>query len=238
MKQPHINYRIYWKQRNKEIFKLRMHGRTYNSIGNEFGITTERVRQIVFRAERRYRYMFAAYKAALDNSQYLYGMSVFMGPGSYEHDIENCYFSARTYNALYRTGIRTLGCLLEYTEEYLRNLRNFGEISMNEVREFLDKRGLKLKDSDPFDHTLYRLFTVQVCNCFRKAGIYTLTDLLNETEEDLLSIRNFGSGCMDEVRHFLHKNNLKLRESNSDSNDRLPYHKLKLTEFCDERKNK
>ncbi len=59
--------------------------------------------------------------------------------------IEDLELSVRVYNALKRTGISTIGDLLDMIEKNggtLTNLRNFGEKSMLELKEKLRGRGL------------------------------------------------------------------------------------------------
>ena len=59
--------------------------------------------------------------------------------------IEDLELSVRVYNALKRTGISTIGDLLDMIEKNggtLTNLRNFGEKSMAELKEKLRARGL------------------------------------------------------------------------------------------------
>jgi DNA-directed RNA polymerase subunit alpha len=59
--------------------------------------------------------------------------------------IEDLELSVRVYNALKRTGISTIGDLLDMIEKNggtLTNLRNFGEKSMAELKEKLRGRGL------------------------------------------------------------------------------------------------
>lgn len=59
--------------------------------------------------------------------------------------IEDLELSVRVYNSLKRTGISTIGDLLEMMEKNggnLMNLRNFGEKSMTELKEKLRARGL------------------------------------------------------------------------------------------------
>ena len=59
--------------------------------------------------------------------------------------IEELELSVRVYNALKRTGISTIGDLLDMIEKNggtLTNLRNFGEKSMAELKEKLRGRGL------------------------------------------------------------------------------------------------
>jgi DNA-directed RNA polymerase subunit alpha len=56
--------------------------------------------------------------------------------------ISELRLSIRTYNALRRTGIETVGQLLERTEEELLSLRNFGPKSYEELRQRLEELGI------------------------------------------------------------------------------------------------
>lgn len=56
-------------------------------------------------------------------------------------------FSTRTYNALfYRGEIHTIGELILWSKRDLMRLRNFGQKSLQEVEEFLNDKGLVIKD--------------------------------------------------------------------------------------------
>jgi DNA-directed RNA polymerase subunit alpha len=61
--------------------------------------------------------------------------------------IEVLELSVRPYNCLKRNGIHTLEQLLECTEEDLMNLRNFGQKSMEEIKQKLAERNLSLRNS-------------------------------------------------------------------------------------------
>ena len=41
--------------------------------------------------------------------------------------------------------------------------------------------------------------TVRTTNCLEERGIFTVSDLLNSTRDDLLSISNFGEKTLEEV---------------------------------------
>ena len=45
--------------------------------------------------------------------------------------------------------------------------------------------------------------SVRTTNCLEERGIFTVSDLLNCTREDLLSISNFGEKTLDEVYRSL-----------------------------------
>ncbi len=70
---------------------------------------------------------------------------------AYATPIEDLNFSMRSYNCLKREEIHTVGELAQRTESDLLDIRNFGDKSINEVKEKLAELGLALKDS-PTDY--------------------------------------------------------------------------------------
>ncbi|MFQ6130826.1 MAG: DNA-directed RNA polymerase subunit alpha [Armatimonadota bacterium] len=63
-----------------------------------------------------------------------------------EYRIEDLDFSVRTYNCLKKEQINTLGELVEYAEDDLLSIRNFGKRSLAEVVEKLGQFDLCLKE--------------------------------------------------------------------------------------------
>lgn len=61
--------------------------------------------------------------------------------------IEELELSVRAYNCLKREGIDTVDKLLRYTEDELLDIRNFGQKSINEVKEKLKELGLSFRKS-------------------------------------------------------------------------------------------
>lgn len=59
--------------------------------------------------------------------------------------VEDLGFSVRSYNCLKRAEINTLSQLLTYSQDELKNLRNFGEKSVEEVIDKLNEMGYSLK---------------------------------------------------------------------------------------------
>jgi DNA-directed RNA polymerase subunit alpha len=59
--------------------------------------------------------------------------------------IEELELSVRAYNCLKREGIDTVEKLLEYTEDDLLNIRNFGQKSIQEVKDKIKELGLSFK---------------------------------------------------------------------------------------------
>jgi DNA-directed RNA polymerase subunit alpha len=63
--------------------------------------------------------------------------------------IESLDLSVRSYNCLKREGINTVSELVALSEHQLMNIRNFGQKSVDEVRDKLIEMGLSLKDPMP-----------------------------------------------------------------------------------------
>ena len=61
--------------------------------------------------------------------------------------IEDLDLSVRSYNCLKREGINTVSELVALSETQLMNIRNFGQKSVDEVKDKLVEMGLSLKDS-------------------------------------------------------------------------------------------
>ena len=60
--------------------------------------------------------------------------------------IEDMDFSVRSYNCLKREGVQTVGELVQKTEQDLLDIRNFGQKSIEEVKQKLAELGLSLAD--------------------------------------------------------------------------------------------
>lgn len=54
--------------------------------------------------------------------------------------------------------------------------------------------------------------SVRSYNCLKRAGINTVEDLANKTEEEMMKVRNLGRKSLDEVKYKLHGLGLALKE--------------------------
>jgi len=70
------------------------------------------------------------------------GAGAVLTPEQYGMPIEDLQLSMRAYNCLRRSGLMTVGQVLEKSEEELLALRNFGRKSYDELRARLDQLGL------------------------------------------------------------------------------------------------
>ena len=53
--------------------------------------------------------------------------------------------------------------------------------------------------------------SVRSFNCLKRAGIDTVEDLTNKTEEDMIKVRNLGKKSLEEVIQKLHSLGLDLK---------------------------
>jgi DNA-directed RNA polymerase subunit alpha len=65
--------------------------------------------------------------------------------GELDKQIEDLDLSVRSYNCLKRAGIHAVRQLVEFSENDLLNIRNFGVKSIEEVKDKLETMGLGLK---------------------------------------------------------------------------------------------
>jgi DNA-directed RNA polymerase subunit alpha len=54
--------------------------------------------------------------------------------------------------------------------------------------------------------------SVRSFNCLKRAGIDTVEDLVNKTEDDMIKVRNLGKKSLEEVIHKLHSLGLSLKK--------------------------
>ncbi len=70
------------------------------------------------------------------------------GGKDFQMSIEDLELPVRVLNCLHRGGINTVGQLIEKSEDDLMALRSFGARSIEDVKEKLEKRGLKLRSKE------------------------------------------------------------------------------------------
>lgn len=138
--------------------------------------------------------------------------------------------SRKLMNAL---DVRGLGDLVKKTEADLLNIPNFGQKSLNEIKELLARRGLALAiPNEPFNleklareqvlstpqktesilnKSVFEIdWSARVRSALDKLKIYTLGELVHKTEYDFLGVRNFGATSLEEIKARLKQMGLKL----------------------------
>jgi DNA-directed RNA polymerase subunit alpha len=143
--------------------------------------------------------------------------------------------SVRSRNCLKKMNIRTLGDLTRVTEQQLLSSKNFGETSLQEIKEMMTAKGLRLgqsiqdgaqgdqryRPSTPVSEEQAAVLgkpvsdlnlSVRARKCMNRLGINSLGDLVQRSAEELLESKNFGQTSLQEVKDKLQQYGLRLRD--------------------------
>ena len=155
--------------------------------------------------------------------------------------------SVRVRNCLQRMDIGTVGDLVHHTEEELLTSKNFGETSLQEIKEMLAARGMRLGQdredveeplaagltpaapgevpAGPPDESVFKTpiseldLSLRSRKCMERLGIATIGQLVEHDAEELLASRNFGRTSLAEVNEKLVRYGLALKESPPEPGD-------------------
>jgi DNA-directed RNA polymerase subunit alpha len=150
--------------------------------------------------------------------------------------ISDFELSVRSRNCLAKMQIETLGDLIKRTEPELLSYKNFGETSLQEIKDILAQKGLRLgmgreeqtasvqaaartllgiepEKGDVTSKSIEDLeLSVRSRNAMSVLGIDTLGELCRMSEKDLMQVKNFGQTSMNEVKEKLAEFGLALAE--------------------------
>lgn len=152
--------------------------------------------------------------------------------------ISDFELSVRSRNCLAKMEIRTLGDLVQKTEQELLSYKNFGETSLSEIKDVLNSKNLRLgmfqdenmdevtrrvlaatrqaqdeAGRDILRHSVEELeLSVRCHRCIETLGIKTIGELIAKTKDELLAVRNFGRTSLQEIRDKLAEHGLALRD--------------------------
>jgi DNA-directed RNA polymerase subunit alpha len=152
-----------------------------------------------------------------------------------ETPINEFELSVRARNCLKKMNVLTLGDLLRLTQAELLSYKNFGETSLHEINVLLRKRGLRLGQKPeeinaalveetaapkapvpPGTEALLNKpvsemeLSVRARRCLQRLNIDRLGNLIQRTESELLSTRNFGVTSLNEIKARLAEYGLSL----------------------------
>jgi DNA-directed RNA polymerase subunit alpha len=142
--------------------------------------------------------------------------------------------SVRSRNCLKKMNIKTLGDLTRCSEQQLLSSKNFGETSLEEIKQLMATKGLRLGQSleegaqnemrfrpqQPLSAEEQALLSkpvsdlnlsVRARKCMNRLGINTLGELIQRSADELLEAKNFGMTSLAEVREKLAQYGLSLR---------------------------
>jgi DNA-directed RNA polymerase subunit alpha len=149
--------------------------------------------------------------------------------------ISDFELSVRARNCLNKMNITTLGDLVQRTEQELLSYKNFGETSLNEIKEILHSKGLRLgmprdeavasvesaarrsqASSDPGDVMNKPITELQLSIRARRTvealGCLTVGDITKHSASELLGMPNFGNTSLQELKGKLSELSLGLRD--------------------------
>ena len=140
--------------------------------------------------------------------------------------------SVRSRNCLEKMNIRTLGDLTRISEQDLLKFKNFGETSLNEIKEMVTSKGLRLgqaleegqggassgdvdEQHTRDDSLLGKLVTeldlsIRARRAIDMLNCDTIGDLVAHSEEELLGLKNFGQTSLNEIKQRLEELGLSL----------------------------
>ena len=132
-------------KRDRLILEMRLCGSTLEEVGNEFGISKERTRQIIIRVIQNMKGRAESLESDIRNSLLATGKIVFddIKRESYT-PIEMLNLSPRALNTLINGGVGSIEQLAICTESQLDNFRGMGVKALNEIRQSLWIRGYSL----------------------------------------------------------------------------------------------
>ena len=140
--------------------------------------------------------------------------------------------SVRARNCLNKMDIMTLGDLVRQTEQELLSYKNFGETSLNEIKEILSSKNLRLgmaheeavasieaanrpratgENADVLNRPLADLdLSIRARRTVENLGCLSIGDVMAHSEDELLSMPNFGVTSLQELKRKLSDLGLKL----------------------------
>ncbi len=140
-------------------------------------------------------------------------------------DIDFDALGTRAGNCLHRAGLFQVGQLLSMTEGELMEIHSMGKGTCREILDYVrnlkkDALGLSHDQKDEESNTLADIYnimpeaytgkkinfaglSVRTSNCFIRAKILYIDQLLRLKYEDLNNLNVFGRGCMEETERYL-----------------------------------
>ena len=141
--------------------------------------------------------------------------------------------SVRARNCLNKMNIMTLGDLVKKTEAELLSYKNFGETSLNEIKEILGSKSLRLgmareEAVQSIESTQHRYtsgenveamnrpildleLSIRARRTVEYLGCLTLGDIIQHSEDELLGMPNFGVTSLTELKEKLGEFGLELK---------------------------
>lgn len=197
-------------EREVLLYRFGFYGRfyTFNEVAKKLSKTSSRIGQIEHKAIRK---LYHPNRSRKINIQHNY--NIIMNTKAHSIDFENIlideianYLLSKNDNITFFNEILSKNNIsLKFDSNEFKN----AEYKCNEGSFALEKYGIDYimleKDGDGCKRRILEMtiddldLSVRAYNCLKRAGINTLSDLVNKTEEDMMKVRNLGKKAFDEV---------------------------------------
>lgn len=96
---------------------------------------------------------------------------------------------------------------------YFRDLPNVSFEDEQEAVEEIDEEVIEQVNDSALNKTIEELdLSLRSFNCLKRAGFDTVSDIVDKSEAELKTIKNFGKKSLEEVKDKVHEMGLKLRD--------------------------
>ena len=112
-------------------------GHTLKSTGERFSLTSERVRQICYKAH-----------SLLNLAERIQKIKEIHGDSVLDYPIEALNLDTRTNNGLLTVDIKTIGDVISKSREYFLALKNLGPSSLRNLQSGLSRYGMSISPSE------------------------------------------------------------------------------------------
>lgn len=196
---------------NSKIIDLYKQGLTYEEIGRKFGVTRERIRQLI----QDGIYFEVIKEKTLSEGQ---------------KSIEELDLSKRTFNSLVSAGILSIEKLITCNEDDIIKLPSLGNKGINEIERELNKQGFKLSQKEKNESFLKPhisnknrgkytpvetlQFSERTLNALLKNNVESVEQLIQYPIHQLKKFKGLGGKSADEIYECLKSKNLSIRTPN------------------------
>lgn len=150
---PHGEFMFMLTDREQDILKMRSDKATLEEIGEKYGVTRERVRQLEAKALTKLRWYYKnqhypSVKRMLEAKGWVSEQEEEVNKtqrNPLTFPIEELNLANRSYFCLKRAGINTVGDLCQKTEAELMRYRNLGRFCIEDIKSHLAYNGFELK---------------------------------------------------------------------------------------------
>ena len=128
------------------------------------------------------------------------GSGLALAPDKYNTPIEDLALSVRAYNCLKRSGLMTVGQVLEKSEDELLALRNFGRKSYDELRDKLIELGYIDGEAEGLQPLADARAPITTARPHRRPGVVRTSAVILDEEDEEQSLGALGKALKEALK--------------------------------------